>query len=119
MFDPNELPSSLPRLHAQDGLPNALAHARLFLPGTRWEWFLTEWDRGDDAFGLVAGAELELGYISIRELRQLQASIELRINTAPDEGGYRVFLAPTHVVIDKSFRPTPVAELRVRIEATR
>jgi hypothetical protein len=64
----------LPPLYAQDGRgDDAVAHVKLFLPGTGWTWYLTEYDPDDDlGFGFVVGPSPELGYISLRELRDLK-----------------------------------------------
>jgi len=52
-----------------------------------------EYDRDDLLFGLVAGLETELGYISLRELQSVTGPMGLRIER------------------DLWFQPTPVREL--------
>ena len=65
-----------PKLYAQDGKGDeATAFVKIFDPCGSWTWFLTEWDGDDQAFGLVFGHEMELGYVCLSEL----ASVEGRM----------------------------------------
>jgi len=52
-----------------------------------WSWYLTEYDPGERlAFGLVAGAETELGYLSIEELESIEVrglKVEREVWTRP------------------------------------
>jgi hypothetical protein len=60
---------------------------KFFHPMSSWTWYLTEYDPDERlAFGLVAGAEMELGYFSIDELESLEIrglKIEREIWTRP------------------------------------
>jgi len=60
---------------------------KFFHPRSSWTWYLAEYDPQDRlAFGLVAGAETELGYFSIEELESLEVGglkIEREIWTHP------------------------------------
>ena len=60
---------------------------KFFHPRSTWTWYLTEYDPDEQlAFGLVAGAETELGYFSIEELESLEVrglKIEREIWTRP------------------------------------
>lgn len=60
----------LPRLREADSTDNAVAHVRLFSPRMGWSWYITEWDGGEIAFGLVDGFEVELGDIYLTELAE-------------------------------------------------
>ena len=69
---PDEI--SVPMIYAQEKAgEGAIVHLKLFLPGTNWTWYITEYDPADDAaFGLVVGLATELGYIDVGELRALR-----------------------------------------------
>lgn len=46
---------------------------KLFHPCSSWTWYVIEYDPSEElAFGLVDGHEIELGYFSIAELRELR-----------------------------------------------
>lgn len=69
-----------PAICSQDGLGlNAIAHVKLFDPAGSWTWFITEWDGGDECFGLVCGHERELGYISLNELSRVRGALGIGI----------------------------------------
>ncbi|GBD12099.1 hypothetical protein HRbin24_00099 [bacterium HR24] len=86
---PPALERQIPSLGATDGQGgDAVAWARLFAPGTGWSWYVTEYDGQDTCFGLVVGFEAELGYFSLKELRETGL-----------------------VKRDRSFRPRPLREL--------
>lgn len=86
---PPALARQVPPLGATDGQGgDAVAWARLFAPGTSWSWYVTEYDGRDTCFGLVVGFETELGYFSLKELRETGL-----------------------VRRDHSFRPRPLREL--------
>lgn len=71
-----EIASTIPKLYETDGQgATAIVHAKFFLPGTRWTWYVVEFDGDDLCFGLVIGMETELGYFTISELEDLEASI--------------------------------------------
>ena len=58
-----------PPLYSQEKKGDeTMVYVKIFDPCGSWEWFITEWDGNDTAFGLVNGCEQELGYISIFEL---------------------------------------------------
>jgi hypothetical protein len=45
--------------------------------GKQWTWYPSEYDAEDQiCFGLVDGAELELGYFSLEELADFQPTLE-------------------------------------------
>jgi hypothetical protein len=83
----------LPPLYHNENHPNPLAVIKLFTPDSSWRWFLMEYDGDDLLFGLVAGLETELGYVSLRELQRVTGPMGL------------------HIERDLWFRPTPVREL--------
>ena len=63
----------LPSLYSgeEKGL-EALAQVKFFTPDSNWTWYATEYDGEDTLFGLVDGFELELGYFSLKELKEAQ-----------------------------------------------
>lgn len=70
---------TMPVTYEQDGKgDNAIAHLHYFVGG--WDWYITEKDVDggvQQAFGLVFGHESELGYISITELVNNGAELDL------------------------------------------
>lgn len=92
--------AALPALYATENDGGAaVVRARLFAPGTEWQWFVIELDPeepGGLCFGLVAGLEVELGYFLLAEL---------------EEAGY--------VLRDDGWRPRPLAAVRARLDAER
>ena len=66
-----ELKARLPPLYAQEGEAEPIVHAKFFMPGTRWTWWILEGEpRGDDFlfFGFVQGLENEFGYCCLSEM---------------------------------------------------
>jgi hypothetical protein len=90
----------VPALGAQDGVGDqAIAHVKLFIPGSRWTLFICEHDRSDQiVFGWVVsplGADCdEWGYASLHEIAALRVPLGL-----PPER-------------DLDFAPGPLAEAR-------
>jgi hypothetical protein len=89
--------AALPAFYATENDGDAVVvRARLWLPGTYWEWFIIEYDGADVAFGLVSGHDIEMGYIWLPELEELG-----------------------RVVRDPGWRPTPLGVVRASVEARR
>lgn len=82
---PDEIKAAIPAIYAQDGKGlDAVAYLKLFLPGTRWTWYLTEYDPADDrAFGYCVsglGPDCdELGYVDMKELREIRVGPGFRV----------------------------------------
>ena len=76
------------------GSDRGVAIIKLFDPGTRWTWYLSEYDAEERrAFGLVEGDyDRELGYIDMQELVEFRGRFGLPIER------------------DLSWRPRPLAE---------
>lgn len=77
---------AMPRVYEQDGLgENAVAHLHYFTGGC--DWYITERDTSDEqhqAFGLAnLGYGAELGYISITELIEAGAELDLYYTPRP------------------------------------
>lgn len=93
--------SNIPGIGATSGNPDPTVHVKLFNPSTGWTWFLTEADVDTgEAYGLVKGFELELGYIDLNEIAALR--------TKP-------FGLP--IERDIHFRPRPLSVVRAALEA--
>ncbi len=75
---PDEIRKRLPPLYAQEG-SKAIVHLKLFMPGTSWTWYITEYDGEDIFFGLVDGFEKELGYFSLSELQSVRGPLGLSV----------------------------------------
>jgi len=71
----------------KSGKNDPIVWFKFFHPRSTWTWYLTEYDLEERlAFGLVAGAETELGYFSIEELESVEVrglKIEREIWTCP------------------------------------
>jgi len=80
----------VPNIHPTNG--NPIAVIKLFHPASGWEWYITEVDRRThEAFGLVVGDVMEMGYFSLLEIAQI---------------------GPIRVERDLYFPPTPLEEIR-------
>lgn len=78
----SELRRLLPRLYAQDGIPNPVVYAKFFTPDSNWTWLVTEGEPdGSDFrfFGYVIGLEREWGYFLLSELESARGPFGLRI----------------------------------------
>jgi len=63
----------LPPLYSSEELGlDALAQVKFFTPDSSWSWFISEYDGEDIMFGLVVGHEIELGYVSLAELKSVK-----------------------------------------------
>ena len=72
--------SKLPKLGETDGQGgDAIAHLKLFTPGSCWTWYATEFDGEDQFFGLVSGLEIELGYFSLKEIEDYRSPAGLKV----------------------------------------
>ncbi|MBN1669059.1 MAG: DUF2958 domain-containing protein [Anaerolineales bacterium] len=70
----------LPPLYSgeEQGL-DALALVKFFTPDAQWTWYASEFDGDDIFFGLVSGMEVELGYFSLKELKEAVGPMGLQI----------------------------------------
>jgi hypothetical protein len=70
----------LPSLGSQEekGL-DAVAVVKFFTPDAGWTWWASEFDGEDLFFGLVHGAEKELGYFRLSELTQIRGVLGLPV----------------------------------------
>ena len=56
-----------------------IAQVKFFTPDAQWTWFTSEFDGEDIFFGLVSGLELELGYFSLKKLKEAKGPMDLSI----------------------------------------
>jgi hypothetical protein len=77
-----------------------MAHAKLFTPDANWTWYLIAYDPEEElAYGLVKGFEVEFGYISMAEIKNLRGPMGLAVER------------------DRSFTKMNVKELYDKIKA--
>lgn len=90
-----ELLKKLPALYSQDGKGDeAVAYAKFFTPDSNWTWYATEFDPETGTFfGLVDGAEKELGYFTLAQLESVRGGFGLPVER------------------DRYFSPTKLSEL--------
>jgi len=71
---PAEVAAVIPKLYAQEKAgDDAVVYLKLFTPGSSWTWYITEYDPEEELmFGLVSGFDLEFGYVSLEEVRDLR-----------------------------------------------
>jgi hypothetical protein len=58
---------------------DALAQVKFFTPDSNWTWYASEFDGEDLFFGLVVGFEIELGYFSLKEMKEARGPLGLPI----------------------------------------
>jgi hypothetical protein len=77
-----KLRARLPPLYSQEAEAEPMVHAKFFLPGTGWTWYVTEGgeQEGDFLFfGFVVGLDSEFGYFLLSELESLRSLLGLPI----------------------------------------
>jgi hypothetical protein len=70
-----------------------VARVKFFTPDAGWTWWASEFDGEDVFFGLVHGAEKELGYFRLSDLRDIRGGFGLPVER------------------DRHFRPKTLREL--------
>lgn len=76
-----EILAKFPAWRSTDGAPPSQTRvvAKFFTPDGNWTWYATEFDGEDTFFGLVSGAEVELGYFSLSELQGIRGRLGLPV----------------------------------------
>ena len=77
-----ELRAKLPPLYSQEGEPEPMVHAKFFMPGTGWTWYVTEGSEQVDDFlffGFLVGLESEFGYFLLSELEAVRSPLGLAV----------------------------------------
>lgn len=94
--------SQIPGLRATEHTADPLVHIKLFDPTGSWTWYLTEANRETgEAFGLVDGHEVELGYVDLNELSAVRGRFGLPIER------------------DIHWTPEPLSAVRAKLERRR
>ncbi len=97
-----ETKKRLPPLYSGEELGlEAMAQVKFFTPDSHWSWYASEFDGEDTLFGLVIGHEIELGYWSLAELRQVRGPLGRLVER------------------DLDFEPTSLRELKEQHERWR
>jgi Protein of unknown function (DUF2958) len=76
------LRASLPPIYSQEAEVDPIVHAKFFLPGTHWTWYVTEGEPKEDDFlffGFVIGLDSEFGYFLLSELESARTPLGLRV----------------------------------------
>ncbi|MFC1959366.1 DUF2958 domain-containing protein [Chloroflexota bacterium] len=96
---PDDIRQQLPELYTNEELGlDAPAVVKFFTPDAGWTWYASEFDGNDLFFGLVSGLEVELGYFSLSELREVRGPWGLPIER------------------DLYFKPQSLSDLKARHE---
>lgn len=76
-----EIRKKLPPLYATEEIPTAekVCRVKYFMPWGSWTWYAVEFDGEDQFFGLVDGFELEWGYFSLSEFKEVKGPMGLSI----------------------------------------
>ncbi|MEP7167729.1 MAG: DUF2958 domain-containing protein [Candidatus Woesebacteria bacterium] len=93
-----ELKKQFPAIYSTEESEDPLVMCRYFLPMTKWEWFVTEFDGTSEFFGYVVGQYTELGYFTLNDLR-----------TARGPFGFQVER-------DCSFTPAPLSKIKQEVK---
>jgi len=88
-----EIRRRLPALRSTANEKDPLVQVKFFTPDSNWTWYATEFGDNDIFFGYVKGLENELGYFSLRELRESRGPWGLPIER------------------DRYFKPCPLSEV--------
>jgi hypothetical protein len=91
---PKSLTNRIPKLYETEDSGDPTVWVKLFFPDFHWTWYVIEYDGSDICFGLVAGAEAELGYFQLSELQSARGPLGCRIER------------------DQGFRPCPLSQVR-------
>jgi hypothetical protein len=100
----DELKSRLPGLGSApfNDLDSMTVHAGLFLPGSKWSWYVLEFDGTGTFLAIVVnGSDAVVGQVTLQELEALHFR---------DEAGREV-----RVRVDPEFSPKKVGELAADI----
>jgi DUF2958 family protein len=103
-----DLVKTLPALYSQENTPDPMVVCKFFTPDAGWTWYAIEGSPVDEHgyydtdkakadfifFGLVSGAEIELGYFSLAELKRIHGPFGLPVER------------------DLSFEPTRLSEVK-------
>jgi hypothetical protein len=106
MLMTKEMERKIPPLYStEDKKPEDITvYTHYFTPFSNWDWYITEYDGKDTMFGLVKGHDVELGYISLSELKSQGANVErdlyfgeLSLAEVMEKTGYRNRLSSSDI----------------------
>jgi hypothetical protein len=83
----DDLRNRLPPLLSQEVADEPIVYARYFLPGTVWNWYVTEGEREDGDylfFGFVTGIESEFRLFRLSELESATGSTGQKVEIDPN-----------------------------------
>lgn len=93
-----ELQANIPHLYATEKQADPMVVVKFFTPDSNWTWYITEGQpEGYNDwrfFGLVAGHEVEMGYVLLSELESARGPLGLKIER------------------DLHWTPTPLSEVK-------
>jgi len=64
---PKYVISELPKLYATENDADPIVRCKFFLPGTKWTWYVLEYDGEDNFFGYGIGGQISAELSSIRQ----------------------------------------------------
>lgn len=104
---------NVPQLYVQEPLQDdATVIVKLF--SGSWTWYITEYDpKADQAFGLVDGHDVEMGYFSLEELRNTKN--QLGLIPERDKWFEPQRLGDVREAIERKRRPQVASDLEPRI----
>jgi hypothetical protein len=83
----DDLRNRLPPLLSQEAVDEPIVYARYFLPGTVWNWYVTEGEPEDEDylfFGFVTGIDSEFGLFRLSQLEAVTGTsgqkVEIDLN---------------------------------------
>jgi hypothetical protein len=79
LLDPVSREKLPPLYNGEEKGLDALAQVKFFTPDSNWTWYASEFDGEDIFFGLVSGFEVELGYFSLKEMKEVHGPMGLLI----------------------------------------
>ncbi len=86
---------TIPALYTTEDDSDPMCQVKLFTPDANWTWYIIELDVAEGlCFGYVAGLEKELGYFSLREIKDLHGALNLPVER------------------DRGFAPIPLSEVQ-------
>ena len=80
-YVPARIRARIPKLYRTDNKPHdeIIVWLKFFTPDSSWTWYVWEYDGDDTFFGLTIGHEVELGYVSLSEIREATGPMGLHI----------------------------------------
>ena len=80
-YVPARIRARIPKLYRTDNKPHdeIIVWLKFFTPDSSYTWYLWEFDGDDTMFGLTIGHEMELGYVSLSEIRETTGPMGLHV----------------------------------------